>query len=161
MRVTWGKITVIVGQMNRAQVIDCYRKLESISSAMPDGEEVLLSSIRDYAVRLVVEGTTSIISIDGKVLENGTSALIEPEDSVPFRISSPIRWEDFQLLPYSLSEAWQLAAVTENPFLEEWLKKVLSPLESVTRTEESPSEGGQSTQGATQTDSPETKTTGG
>lgn len=131
MKVNWrDKVTVIVGEMDRASALDCYKALRDLSG-LPTDADLTLQAVREYVVRLAVEKAPAVVMVDGVVHREG-SVEVRAADVPPFTLTLPMRGAALDALPYALAEAWQMAAVGENVFLEDWLKKVESVADTLT-----------------------------
>lgn len=164
MKITWrDKVTVIVGEMDRASALDCYKAIRDLAGMSADAD-LTLQSVREFVVRMAVEKAPAIVTVDGTLHREG-SIDVRAADVPPFTLALPMRGAALDALPYALAEAWQMAALGENVFLEDWLKKVESVAETLTTpppptTNEPASDSGPSTASGEVEPSPMTKTTG-
>ena len=67
MKFTWReKVTVVVGEMDRASALDCYRAISDLSE-LPDGATRTLQALTDFVIRLAVEKAPAAVTYDGRV----------------------------------------------------------------------------------------------
>ena len=164
MKFTWrDRVTVMVGEMDRASALDCYKALSNLAE-LPDGETKTLQALTDFVIRLAVEKAPAAVVVDGVVHREGNID-ITGDDFLPFTLALPLKGAALDRVPYALAEQWQMAAVAENAFLEDWLKKLVGPLATdETPNEKTPNEpasaSGPSTPSAETVLTPETKTIG-
>lgn len=118
---TWRDIlTVSVGEMNRAQGLDCARHFEILKGAMPSVETLL-----HEADMLVCLYAPAVVTLRGEILADG-ERVIDLEEHETLRLALPLTRDVFLALPMSLTEQWIAAAVTSNDWFVDALKKALS-----------------------------------
>lgn len=118
---TWKeKLTVTVGEMSRTQGIDCARQFDLLAKVYTDYNELM----RESDALVVINAPVTIRSGD-KVLSEGEYDIRLPDEKV-ISLVLPLTRDSFYALPMSLSEAWINAAVTENGWFIDTLKKVFS-----------------------------------
>jgi len=117
---TWrDTLTVSVGEMSRAQGLDCARNFELLARVYPDYEQLLLAS--DV---LFVKYAPSVVKFGPDVLGNGAHKI--EIGGEPVTLELPLTEQGFNALPITLCQAWVSAALTSNGWLIEHLKKVIS-----------------------------------
>ena len=117
---TWkDKLTVTVGEMSRTQGIDCARQFDLLAKVYTDYDELM----READALVVINSPTTIRTGD-KMLSDGVHG-IKLDDKV-VKLVLPLTRDSFYELPMSLSEAWVNAAVSENGWFIDTLKKAFS-----------------------------------
>jgi hypothetical protein len=149
---TWRNLTVTVGEMSRAQALDCARDFNPLVGLFPANDTGLLMELE---VLCVLHSPATILGNDDG-LQAATGSKTYTVDEKELTITLPITREAFDKLPYTLTKAWIIAAVDANGWLVDDLKKALSRI--TTQINASPSGSVPSSESTTTPQT--TKTTG-
>lgn len=117
---TWrDTLTVSVGEMSRAQALDCSRQFDA------------MIGVFDYADLLEETDVIGVlhapvtIKVDGEMFGGGERFVKVGEDE-PFKLTLPLTRECFSQLPMSLTQQWVSAMILSNEWLIDALKKASS-----------------------------------
>lgn len=118
---TWQDIlTVTVGEMSRAQALDCARQFQTLSRVYTDVDELMVEADVTGVLYAPV-----VVKLYGNLLDPGPH-VITLADDVDFTLTLPLTHEAFNVLPMSLAQLWITAMVQSNGWLIDLLKKVSS-----------------------------------
>ena|SRR5258708_906152 len=118
---TWHDIlTVSVGEMNRAQALDCARQIQTLSKVYVDYDELMVEV--DATATLFAP---AVVKLYGNLLDGGVHS-IPTEDGSAFILTLPLTRESFNALPMSLATLWIAAMVKSNGWLVDLLKNLSS-----------------------------------
>lgn len=116
-------LTVSVNEMSRTQALECARQFDVLARVYKD-----ITSLMHETDVIVVLDAPTVIKVNDAPFQVG-KIVVEPEGSAAFELELPLTREGFHALPMSLTEAWIDAAVRENNWLIEALKKILLPMQ--------------------------------
>lgn len=116
----WRDLTITVGEMSRTTALECARQFDLLAKVYTDYIELT----READVLAVLYAPVTV-KVKETPFNSGTQT-IEVEGRNPFDLTLPLTREGFYSLPMSLSEVWVNAAVTENGWFVDVLKKVFS-----------------------------------
>lgn len=118
---TWrDEITVSVGEMSRAQALDCARQFEIATQFA-----ISLPELMAETDVLGVLNAPAVVQHKSQVIDAGTRT-ITLADGECISLTLPMTRECFSALPISLTRQWITAMVKSNEWLVDDLKKLLS-----------------------------------
>lgn len=119
---TWDKLTIHVGEMNRAAALRCMTEIEQYAAtylesvaAAPNKVTEMETALDDQLALLIVLQSPALVLNDGQTV-NGTGATVTV-DGQTITLKAPLTPETFNALPYSLTMQWLTAAINANGWL--------------------------------------------